>query len=79
MARFRFLNRIFGVGGPLRRFRKPIRLDDEYPKQISAWAKSLKNDVELTTAELDELRAKYQAQKPKSRKKSTDSKGDQQL
>ena len=65
MARFRFLDKIFGVGGPLSRFRKPIKLDEEYPEQITAWAKKLKSDVDRSTSDLEQLRDKYEAQRPK--------------
>lgn len=70
MARIRFLDLLFGVGGPLSRFRKPIKLDEEYPENISSWAKELQNDVERSTSELAELREKYQV-KGKAKKSPT--------
>jgi hypothetical protein len=60
MARFRFLDKIFGVGGPLSRFRKAIPLDEAYPEQINDWAKRLKTDIESSSSELEKLRGKYQ-------------------
>ena len=71
MPRFRFLDKIFSVGGPLSRFRKPIKLDEEYPEQITAWAQRLKSDVERSTSDLEQLRGKYETKQPKKTPKQT--------
>ncbi|MFM2023115.1 MAG: hypothetical protein RIR89_507 [Actinomycetota bacterium] len=72
MARFRFLDRLFGVGGPLSRVRKPIKLDEEYPEQINAWAQKLKTDVDRSTSDLEQLRGKYETKQPKKAPKKSE-------
>lgn len=75
MARFRFLDKIFGVGGPLSRFRRPIPLDETYPEQINDWARRLKIDVDSSTPELEKLRGKYQVKPvPKAEDKKPEKK-----
>lgn len=75
MARFRLIDKIFGVGGPLSRFRRPIPLDEAYPEQINDWAGRLKIDVDSSTSELETLRGKYQVKPvPKAEDKKPEKK-----